>query len=174
MKYIVLVIVSSLLSALTLVSSSYAHVLIRDTTGSRGAILHSIPDDDPIAGKMATVYLDAQDVFEDDAKIALSITREGSSEPMPVETKRDGSLVTAEYTFPSQGVYYLRYEITSDDTSYAFEQSIRVARGVGTGNQSKPRYAWAEMLLIFVATMFAVLCIVAFNRRKEITRQSTF
>src|SRR5690606_15978623 len=108
MKRIVVAAMASILFALILAGSSYAHVLVRDTSGSKGAILHIIPDDDPIAGKKATLYFDAQDVFDDDVRTGLSITRDDNGEAVVVETKRDGSLVTAEYIFPARGVYNLR------------------------------------------------------------------
>lgn len=175
MKKVSLLLLLGFLSVLLLPAhSAYAHVLIRDTAGNRGAILHIIPDDDPIAGKKATLFFDMQNDTKKISKVTLGITQEGSNETVPIKAKLDGSLATANFTFPSQGVYLLKYEVKATDETYTFEQSTRIARGVIVGSLDKPRYAWAEALLIGCGVAFGVLVILAFNRRSEIAKQSTF
>jgi hypothetical protein len=156
------------------VQNAYAHILVRDSSESKGAILHIIPDDDPIAGKKATLFFDMQNDINGTNKVTLNITRQSSHESVPVETALDGSLITADFTFPSQGVYLLKYQIEVDGEIYVFEQSTRISRGVAVGTVDKVRHMWAEGLLMACGVIFAVLCIVAFNRRRDILEQSRF
>ena len=153
---------------------AYAHVLIHDTGGANGAILHIVPDDDPIAGKKATLFFDMQARAGKDTKVNLTIRREGADEAVPVKTSLDGSLATADFIFPSQGVYYLEYEVKSANTVSLFKQSTRVSRGTVVGAVNKPRHGWAEGLLVACAGIIAALAVVAFNRRHDIAKQSRF
>jgi methionine-rich copper-binding protein CopC len=175
MKKCSLIIVAGLVWTLLIpVQSAYAHVLIRDTSGSKGAILHIVPDDDPIAGKKATLFFDMQNDNKDINTVNLDITQQGSNDTVTVKTTLNGSLATADYTFPSQGVYFLKYHVISGDGAYAFEQFTRISRGIIIGSVDKPRRTWAEGLLAACSIIFAMLLIVAFNRRHAIAEQSTF
>ena len=153
---------------------TYAHVLIHDTSSTNGAVLHIVPDDDPIAGKKATLFFDMQARAGKDTKVNLTIRRDGADKAVPVKTSLDGSLVTTDFVFPSQGVYHLEYKVKSKDSISLFRQSTRVSRGTIIGTTYKPRYGWAEGLLVLCITTIVVLGIVAFNRRHEIAKQSTF
>lgn len=157
-----------------MIQDAYAHVLIRDISGSKGAILHIIPDDDPIAGKKATIFFDMQNTTNSIHKATLDITRQNSHETVSVKTALDGSLITADFIFPRQGVYLLKYQIEVGSETYIFEQSTRISRGVAVGAVDKTRHTWAEGLLVACGTVFAVLLIVAFNRRRDILEQSKF
>lgn len=156
------------------VSEASAHVLVMDETKTTGAVLHIIPDDDPIAGQPSSLYFDMQDALtRDDVVVELLISNSrGDSEI--VETKRSGSLVTATYTFPAQGVYGLTYTVTSGDEAYTFRQAQRVSRGISSVTLEQPFHAWAQVLLAISVFGLAIVAIVAFNRRKEIAEQSTF
>lgn len=168
MKYLLAVVVIAF-ATFFVSHDAKAHVLVTDQTGKNGAILHIVPDDDPIAGKEATLFFDTQNnLLEDTSKVSLTISRDGSGESVSVETKVDGSLVSVNYTFSTQGVYQLRYEING----YVFEQSIRVSRG-STDTVINTQHTWAEGLLIGCGVLLASLVIVAWNRRKDIARQST-
>ncbi len=154
------------------INSASAHVLITDETNTKGAILHIIPDDDPIAGEQATLYFDAQNqLIQADSSVTLTIKDENGNEK-EVETKIDDSLVTANFTFPEQGVYNVTYAVVSNGNTHVFNQSQRVSRGLANTDQVGQTYAWAESLLVASGISFAFLFIVAFNRRKDIARQS--
>lgn len=152
-------------------SLASAHVLITDETNTKGAILHIIPDDDPVAGEQATLYFDMQNQLSGEDSVMLTIYN-SASEKAEIETKTDGSLVTANFTFPSQGVYEIEYVVSTSRETYIFKQTQRVSRGISGATAGKQTYAWAEMLLVASVISFAFLMIVAFNRRKDITRQS--
>lgn len=170
MKYIAVLII--LFFALV-PQTTAAHVLITDDSRSKGAILHIIPDDDPIAGEKAVLYFDTQGgLLSDDAKVSLSIRDSGGDETQVV-TKTDGSLVTAEYTFPVQGVYQLQYTVQATGKTYEFSQAQRVSRGDVGSALDKPSYAAAEIGVLASALGLVLLLIVAFNRRHSIAAQST-
>lgn len=156
-------------------SEASAHMLITDQTGTKGAILHIVPDDDPIAGKKATLFFDLeQDLLDEASEVTLSIRQENASEPTLPDTQIDGSLVTAGYVFPSQGIYHIRYNVRSSDQTYSFEHTTRVSRGTQIGTTIRPRHTWAEGLLIACGAAFLLLAIIAWNRRHSIARQSRF
>lgn len=162
-----------LVASLVTTQSAFAHVLIMDTTGSVGAILHIIPDDDPIAGEESDIYFDRQGAESDDATVELSVANNGG-ELSEVNLTTTGSLSTGAYTFPAQGVYKLTFTVKSGEGSYTFEQSQRVARGVMISGAQTQQYPWAEALLVGSTVSFLALIVLVINRRKEIAQQSTY
>ena len=150
-----------------------AHVLISDDTKSIGAVLHVVPDDDPIAGQQSNLYFDiqTQKINKDTAK--LTITDTAASEAANVPIKVDSNSVTADYTFPVQGVYRLSLTVSSDKT-YTFNYSQRVSRGVTGSALDKPTYPLANLALVFCGTAFLFLLIILLNHRKEMWKHSTF
>jgi hypothetical protein len=156
-----------------------AHVLITDNTGSIGAILHVMPDDDPIAGEPSTLFFDiqSQSFSRHRHKVSLAITNDESGTTQ-VPVKLTGSSVSATYTFPTQGVYKLALTAEAQDAANAhahtFTHTQRVSRGVAGGALDKPTHAWAEAALVACACSFAILMLVGINRRKEIKTYSKF
>lgn len=152
-----------------------AHVLVTDDTKTNGAILHIIPDDDPVAGESATLFFDTQDKLlnADNTKVTLTVQRP-DEEKKSVAMTVAGTLATVDYVFPVQGVYNLTFLAESNGKSYTFEWSQRVSRGVMGSALDRPHYAWAEMLVVGAGVSFALLIIIAINRRKAIAEQSIF
>lgn len=151
-----------------------AHVLLMDTTKSVGAILHIMPDDDPIAGEESDMYFDRQGAASGEgATVSLSI-RKDRGEAVDVRVATTKSLSTATYVFPAQGVYQLIFTVKDDAATYIFEQSHRVTRGVASAGSKASSPYWAEALFVITSVGMLVLLIVAFSRRKEIAKQSTF
>ena len=151
-----------------------AHVLITDETKTKGAILHIIPDDDPVAGEESTLYFDTQDQLSD-AKNAVKISiKDSSGNENVVGAKVDRTLATANYTFPEQGVYELAFTVTVNGKSYIFQQSQRVSRGVSNSALNSSTHGWAEISLITSGVGAALLIVVAINKRKDIAKHSTF
>lgn len=150
-----------------------AHVLITDSSNTQGVMLHIIPDDDPIAGKSSLLYFDTQQrlITKQGDAAQLSI-RDSDGETTRVKTKVDGSLITAAYTFPSQGVYELTFTLKLSGTEYSFTHNQRVARGVTLSALDQPSYLWAEMLVLTGGIGIFLLGIAFVRRRKDIIRQS--
>lgn len=174
MRHIAVITVLATAMALLLFQPVSAHVLVTDTTKSKGAIIHIIPDDDPIAGQASTLYFDMQDQLAKatDVSVQLVVTdSDGTRATVPM--KVSGSLAYAEYTFPAQGVYQLRFAAATGDKTYVFEHSQRVSRGTLKSALDQPSYPWAEMLSIGSGVGIVVTAIVAFNRRRLIAKQST-
>ena len=173
MKKLIFVLVL-LVASLVYSSAANAHVLITDETKTKGAVLHIIPDDDPIAGDKSTLYFDMQDQLGSSSD-SVKLTISGSSgTEQSVETKIDGTLVTAEFVFPVQDVYEIKFVVAANDTEYIFTQSQRVSRGEADGVLSRPTYVWAELLLVASGVGTALLIIIAINRRKDIAKHSSF
>jgi len=150
-----------------------AHVLIRDSSGSIGAVLHVVPDDDPIAGQPSDLYFDIQTsaISKDSAGLTITNLATDKTDTVPVEVA--GSGVGAQYTFASQGTYRLSLTIESDKT-YQFSYAQRVSRGVTGSALDKPTYPLAQAGLVFGGIGLLMIGIVRVNRRKDIRRQSTF
>lgn len=162
-----------LATPLLVTSPATAHVLITDTTRTKGAVLHITPDDDPVADKPSTLYFDLQELGEGDKRVRLTVTdAAGQSAQIPMQVS--GTLATASYIFPVQGAYKLAFTVKDDGKTYTFKQSQRVSRGLTDSALNKPAYSWAEALLLSSVIGLALLAIVVFNRRKDIARQSTF
>jgi methionine-rich copper-binding protein CopC len=169
-----LVFVATLACSVLLAQNASAHVLVMDDTKTHGAVLHIIPDDDPVAGEKASLYFDMQDELARAAKSISLTVRNDVQEQDTVAVKKEGSLVTADYMFPSQGVYEIKYTVETNRGSYYFTQAQRVARGVVTHATLPPTFAWAQALLIASIVSFAVLGIFALNHRRAIARESAF
>jgi hypothetical protein len=158
---------------MTLPAIASAHVFVMDDTMTSGAILHISPDDDPIAGEKSTIYFDTQDKILGEKNTAFSLRVIGvDGKISQVDTKKDGTLVTAQYIFPTQGVYTIAFATTSRGKSYIFEHVQRVSRGASTSALDRPVHTWAEISLISAVVLFSVLCIVGIARRKDIAAQS--
>lgn len=148
-----------------------AHVLITSADNQKGAILHIIPDDDPIAGEEATLMFDTQEgLMDEDTKVTLIINGEAQTDE--IETSIKDSLVSAKYTFPSQGVYTIKYALTDDNEEYVFVYTARIARGIAGAHNTQPSYIWAEATLFVCGGLLLVLLIIAWNHRKDILKFS--
>jgi hypothetical protein len=149
-----------------------AHVLITDDTNTKGAILHIFPDDDPVAGEVATLYFDAQEqLISNDESVVLTIKSEAGYE-FNVPTEFSESLVTADFIFPDLGVYQITYLVKSGSETYTFNQSQRISRGTSNSDVDTQKYSWAEMMLVGSGILLALLFIVGFNNRKDIIKYS--
>lgn len=154
-------------------SEGLAHVLITDSSNTQGVMLHTIPDDDPIAGKSSLFYFDTQQqLATKQGDIAQLSVRDSDGNITRINTKIDDSLITAAYTFPSQGVYELTLTLKSNGTEYSFTHSQRVTRGITMSALDKPSYLWAEMLVLVGGIGIFLLAVTFASRRKDIIRQS--
>jgi hypothetical protein len=148
--------------------------LITDTTKTKGAILHIIPDDDPVAGEEAEFYFDMQSQLAEKIDSVELVISDLEGNKINIETEMSESLVTAKYTFPTQGAYEVTYLVKSDGQTYTFTESQRVSRGVSLSTEATKDYEWAKASLVFCVVSFLVLTIVFVNRFKDITTHSTF
>lgn len=167
--------ISLLLLGLTILlpPTASAHVLIGDDSKSIGAVLHVVPDDDPIAGQPSNLFFDIQTQKLNKNSAKLTITDVATAKAMDVPVKVDNNSVTADYTFPTQGVYGLSLAVTSDK-AYVFNYSQRVSRGVTGSALDASTYPLANLALVFSGTMFLLLLVIMFNHRKDIKKHSTF
>lgn len=147
-------------------SSSKAHVLITDQTNTIGGVLHINPDDDPIAGEPAILFLDPQISEEVIDSMQLTI-RDADGTEIVVDD-------SFTYIFPTQGVYELVFAVNSSGYNYIFTHTQLVSRGVSSSVLDKPSFIWAEVLVLSSAIGFILLAMFVLNYRKEIRAQSTF
>lgn len=161
-------IVRSFLCAIMIVVmapvTTFAHVLVTDTSGSTGAIIHIVPDDDPVAGKQANIFIDVQ---SDQPLASPALTISGQGTQSQVKLLQNGNILQANYTFPAQGAYQLT--LVSD--SKTFNYMHYVSRGVASSQVAK-RFIGAEIALITSVVGLCVLILVTINRRKEILAAS--
>ena len=164
---IIFIVAASFLMA----TNASAHVLVVDASGKVGSVLHVMPDDDPVAGAETELFFDVQkkDLRDDSVKIFVTDTQTGEESEAAVEMS-DG-LVTGTYTFATQGTYDLKI-VVSGDTTYTFNYSQRVSRGATGSALDAPSYPIANLVLIFAATAFLMLLIIAFNNRTDIRTHS--
>lgn len=149
-----------------------AHVLITDDSQSHGAVLHIMPDDDPVAGEQSTIFFDTQgDILSRNGSTITGYVQQAGGAQELINIKTDGALATATVVFPEQGTYTLGFTVTlaEDNESYTFTKVQRVTRGLAGAANTQARHAWAETLAIGSASALVALGIVAFNRRKLIS-----
>lgn len=169
--YIVFVVV---IVSIFFAPTASAHVLVTDTSGKTGAILHIIADDDPIAGEVSSLYFEVQDAVVSEGVQSVQVTiTDDKGKTETIAMKVDGSLATAKYTFLLQGRYTLRFDVATTSRSYVYEQVQRVSRGATDGALTQPTYPWSEAALIGCGAVFMVGGIVLWNHRKDVWRNST-
>lgn len=167
-----------LLGLILLPTSAKAHVLITDTQRQTGAVLHITPDDDPIAGEPSDLFFEF-----DGTKISYrthsfnlsAITSSGQATSIPMHAQ--GNTISAEYTFPSQGVYTLSVlaePILAGEQRFEFSYTQRVSRGVVLATQPSKQHHWAYLAIVAGASGLLVLGILTYNNRKEIIAYSKF
>lgn len=171
-KRFVFALISAVLLGLIASPATFAHVLITDTTNTKGAVLHLTPDDDPIAGQPATLYLDVQDLQVNKNGDASLVIRASDGSETKIIPRSSGALFTATYTFPTQGVYLLTYIIQADAQTYTFTQSQRVSRGVSSQAMASSNYPWAQIVLVATGVSALLLVLLIVNRRKAIAQYS--
>lgn len=149
-----------------------AHVLITDSTGGYGAVLHIMPGDDPIAGETAQLFFDIKgEDFQVADYIFTLIVRGDDGIETAVQTSRVGETsVRAEVIFPQRGVYSLNLkgQARAIDYEISFATTQRVSRGNGDNTAGTVRYAWAEAGLVSAITGGLAILIVCINRRADI------
>lgn len=150
-----------------------AHVLIRDTNNSSGAIVHIMPDDDPIAGQPSTIIFDIQNkALATTAYTATLQIINAAGQAVDVPLTINGNLLRAEYTFATQGVYILKLKLSSATTNLEFNHSQRVTRGVAGTAVAAQAYPWVQIALVGSISLFLLLIVIAINYRKDIAAYS--
>jgi hypothetical protein len=166
-------ILALILSIIILPQTVSAHVLVNDASGTVGAVLHIVPDDDPVAGQTAKLFFDVQTERLNEKTTVLTVVNNATHEEAKLPVKVEGSSIVAEYVFPIQGIYQLTLTVAADK-EYTFVYSQRVSRAVNGGTSAQQAFSLANFALIFSGTLFLFLLIVMFNYRKEIKKHSTF
>jgi hypothetical protein len=171
MRYLLYLAISIFAGSIAISYSAQAHVLIKDETGITGAIVHIIPNDDPIAGQPAELFFDVQQLEISSENSTLTIKdKVGQSTTVPVSAQNNS--VYASYTFPAQEVYTLQLRIKTNNATHVFTYSQRVSRGTEILQSVENNHSWAEVLSIISASGLIVTAIIAFNRRREISDYS--
>lgn len=151
-----------------------AHVLIVDTTESKGAILHINPDDNPVAGESSGIIFDTENNLINSSSQVWLRVKDQTGQSTRIKMKIDKSFAVAEYTFPARGLYNLSFEIKNKSATATFEVAQRVSRGVSASGGDANKHEWAEALLVASVVAILSLAILAYNNRRDIGLHSTF
>jgi hypothetical protein len=164
-----------MMSGLAFSRPALAHVLVTDANKQIGTVLHVYPDDDPIAGEASSLffYVQSDDYKQPDYNPQLVIKNpDGSSSNIGIS--KDGSTISADYVFPTTGVYMINLYIDSGGKQTVFASQQRVSRASSEATLEAQSHSLAEFALVLSASAFLALIIVAFNRRQQIENFSRF
>lgn len=150
------------------VEKAAAHILITDESSVHGAILHITPEDNPVAGAEATLYLNTQKKLLNTYSSANAVIIDQAGHSVPVNSEVEGATIVTDYTFPAQGVYQIVYYVQSNGQEYIFKHSQRISRGMTSTDTLRPQYIWAEVLFIASLVGMILLYIIVINRRHDI------
>lgn len=160
-----------LLGWISLSRPAEAHTLLKDTTGEKGTILHTTPNDDPIAGENTSLIFDIQGAPPGEGQSTANlIVVDEQNRQTQVPARIQGTSVIADYVFPNQGLYVLMLSLQQGgQQTHQFMESQRVSRGVITNAtvRSTPLWAGAGLLGTVVVTMAGA--VLVFKRRKAIS-----
>ncbi len=161
----------AILAAMLLPASASAHVLVKDEAGGTGAIFHVSPDDDLTANKQVTLFFDIQDSTITSASSQAQLTITDDQEVTAVApSKITESNVSAEYVFPREGLYQIQLTIKrGGTTTHIFSQSEYVSGGTAAARKAP---AWAEIGIMATMIGAGLTAIIAFDRRKTISKYS--
>ena len=157
----------------TLSRPAEAHMMLKDTIGGSGAVLHVSPDDDPIAGERASFVFDIQAMQNaHQVNVTLAIA-DDQYVVNKIPGRLQGNKTMAEYIFPRQGLYTLTLTISRGDAKiHQFSQSLRVSRGVIIGTTTPSQPMWAQVGLWCTAIVASGVVTLAIRRRKAIGEYS--
>lgn len=150
-----------------------AHVLIEDDSKHIGAVLHVVPDDDPIAGKPSGIFFELQGNDSKNRSAHLEITDDTKNTSTEIAVTLDANSINATYTFPTQGVYELKLVVVSEKT-YTFHYAQRVSRGVLGDESNRRSFPLANAALISATISLCFLTVVLIDNRDSIKKHSTF
>lgn len=163
----------SLLISLSITHKTQAHTLIPSENGANSVMIHVTPEDDPIAGEPSTFLLtltDPLDASYETATVKVS-SLETKYEKL-LTAKIDGRLVSAEYVFPTQGLYRVELNIPSRNlsSSLVFVYTVQVERGVkANANEKRVMPKYIKGILIIGNALLFVVVLAAFGRKNQET-----
>ena len=152
-----------------------AHVLVANESNTMGAVLHITPDDDPVAGESSDIFFDVQDKrFSTGTYTPRLAIANSDGDEQRVEAEKNGSYVSAQYTFPTRGVYTIKLTLEYQGSIETFSVTQRVSRGVNaaSGYDEGVRHQWAEVLLVASVASMAVLFVIFASRVRAIFKLS--
>ncbi len=173
-----IVILAILVVSTALLSGSIvnAHVVVMDKNSDTTLLVHVTPADDPIAGEKSNIYLDIKTREANSylpSNLLLAIADESQAINI-VPFKIFGTTITAEYTFPAQGLYTISLKSQGGIPMQPIEleYSLRVSRGIGS--EPPEKNTWGSSLITVGFIGFAILAILAVNNRRELSRFSRY
>jgi hypothetical protein len=155
-----------------------AHVLVQDTVGKTGAIVHFSPNDNPIAGESTGIFYDVQTGQDlNQAALHLRVTTENNSIDEAVPLTAKGHTVSGAFEFPARGLYFLILTIDSKVDGpkvepLTFKYSLQVAKSSHGSDPAPQVPAWTTFGMVMSVWLFAALGLIAFRRRKQIGAKS--
>ena len=142
-----------------------AHVLVRDTIGKGGAIVHINPGDEPVADTPASIFFDLQGVPLATPRLSAN----GPDGNLILPTIQQGSSVSTTHTFHRGGVYRLTLEGWQSDTlAYRFVHDQRIEENSPAHVFIPP--AWAQAGTILGGAGVAAIISIAATRRSAIAK----
>jgi len=157
-------------------SLSFAHTL--KTHSTVGALFHVDPNDQPIAGMPATIYIELQDksnlLTTDNCNCKLVISMlDKEVFAAPIFQPGSASLATkTAFTFPEAGVYTvsLEGEPTDGIEPFDLDYEVEVKANNNPSNGSEPETghtSHAGHYIIFAAGGIVLLAYLWFSRKKS-------
>lgn len=147
-----------------------AHVFVKDSSNSKGAIIHISPGDDPVVGQGSTIFMTVKDNINlNDYGAQLEITTDDNVlTPRVIKLERKDNTYSADYVFPRVGLYNLRYTFSPAANAQArsaitFEYKQRVERSA-LSKSEKSNSRWAEAIRIFSIAGLLLVSALGYNR----------
>ena len=143
-----------------------AHGLVQDSTGKVDAILHVVPDDNPVAGELTVLHYEVEpSVSMIGSTATLTITNsEGLQDEINVTTGNRAAVIS--YTFPAAGSYGLKLLVmTSGSKTLNFSSQVEV----NSAKAAEPTTSTAAIIWLSTSTAVLVTLLIAYFLRRKNT-----
>jgi hypothetical protein len=177
MRRLAAALLPGLLLALLLPLPAFAHQLATDN--QMGVVMHIDPQDDPIAGKPATIFLEFKDkstaftLSDCDCKLAVSAnnTQLYAENLLQSGTGSNASEASVSYTFPQRDAYAITVSGTPlrgvQFQQFSVTFNVRVDRGAGAAAKSRGALLPVAVFGIICAAFVVLLGYAAVRNRSR-------
>ena len=168
LKKLMLISALIVISAFGLSESASAHFELEDTNTGMKALFHVTPDHEPVAGKESVLSFDFSETDIQTNKYTYVLTvKSTKAEAVVVPVAVQGDVLTARYTFPSQGFYDTTLTATQVNGGEVSKLQYGLKVSHGTIAQEKTAFSPIETAALVGVGLVALSAVIVSIRHRS-------